>query len=111
MRRSDRRSKRVPEWVLRDVYLLDEGCCIVCGERVSIGELWAFHHVLPKSRWPELRNDSANIVTIHIGCHARHESAFARIKREQLPARTLELAERLGDPGLAYLDRTYPHGT
>jgi len=105
-RKAEVKNKRVPAEVLEAVYRRDNGICIVCG-RVVWNDFP--HHVLPKAKWPELKDDRWNLATIHLSCHANHENASRRIRRDELPAETLEVLAKLDARIQAYVERTYPY--
>lgn len=68
------------------------------------------HHVLPKDDWPDLVQLPDNLVGLCRQCHQRHEMAYRRILRPELPRVALALAEREGPRALAYVERIYPPG-
>lgn len=64
------------------------------------------HHIFPKqkNKWPELKDEPSNIITVCRDCHERHENASKR-----LPRSVCKYAESLPmTPAMeSYLDRTY----
>lgn len=97
---------RVPPAVRLEAGKRQGGRCIVteCDHRGRFD----MHHVLPKDDWPDLVQLPDNVVAICRNCHQRHELAFRRIRRSELPRAALALAEREGPRALAYVERTYP---
>ena len=86
------------------VFHRQDGKCICgCGRRISRFPI-GFHHVLPRSRWPELTNYSLNIVGVYEGCHANHEAGTTRLPRSACV--TVERLD-LSPQQLSFLERTY----
>jgi hypothetical protein len=49
--------------------------CVECGK--SLGNTfkkWFFHHLLPKSKYPQFRHDPLNIVFADLECHSKAET-------------------------------------
>lgn len=87
--------------------------CVVCGERAVQA-----HHAIPKRtirarggpEAGELVGDARNGVPVCTGCHERHEKAFRRIRRRELPAGVIEWAYEQGFGWLIDDPRVYPPG-
>lgn len=47
----------------------DVGYCPLCGKAVAEADEVQVHHVLPVSRYPELRNDRRNMMVVCVACH------------------------------------------
>ena len=73
--------------------------CVVCG-----GCAVDWHHVFPKSKFPQLRDEKTNLIAVCRRCHANHEVAYRRLPRSAI-ARAEGLATT--DAMRSYLDRTY----
>jgi hypothetical protein len=98
-----KRKVKIPAEVRERVAARTDGYCICgCGR-------WAFeiHHVLPEGKFPELAKAESNYVAVNPVCHARHENAFRRLRRDCLPQYVLDLAATDSRYQL-YLERTYP---
>lgn len=96
----------VPADAKREALKRQGGHCLLCSERGYLDP----HHALPKDDWPDLVQLADNLLMLCRGCHANHEHAFRRVRRDELPACVLALAEREGPRALAYIDRIYPKG-
>lgn len=87
-----------------EVWRLDGGRCVGCGEEVPLdADLWVWqaHHALPKQRLRRaglhhLVWDPRNGVTLCKRCHERHESAISRIPGAKLPRRVFAFVLELG---------------
>ena len=88
-----------------EVYNRTNGlCCCGCGRPIAHGPI-GFHHVLPRSRYPELADVPGCIVGVSEICHASHENGSNRLSRTAIICAEDQV---LGAPSMeAYLDRTY----
>jgi 5-methylcytosine-specific restriction endonuclease McrA len=92
--------------IARDGIRLRQGWrCLVCK---ALSVRLEVHHVLPLRLWPEHGTDEANLVALCPQCHARHESAFRRIRYEELPEQVRTWVRTFGGRENLYLERTYP---
>lgn len=111
-RSAPKKRATLPRAARRVVERRSAGRCVVCGrsrrEAARAGDGMHRHHVLPVRQFPELELEPDNLVLTCDPCHDRHERALPRIRREQLPACSLALAERVGSAAAAYVERTYP---
>lgn len=100
----------------REVWELDEGRCVNCGEEVPRdGSMWVWnaHHPVEKQKLPpELRWDPENGVVLCRGCHeGHHDGTTFAVLGQRLPARCRRFAARLGAWAVDVLDRAHPTTT
>jgi 5-methylcytosine-specific restriction endonuclease McrA len=104
LKRGRRKSrKRIPKQLRRDVLELTHGYCFLCQKRPAVH----LHHFLAVQRFPEMEFEQDNLTGMCFDCHMAHENASQRIGWDELPRRTVEWCREVGDPWLAYLERTY----
>lgn len=112
LRSKPRRRETVPEsaaW--REAFVaIGKGRCVVCGKLPARGALHDAHHVVPKrfldelarrsglgpSEAERLRWDVRNGVPACRKDHDRHETAFRRMRLDELPAEAWEFAHEWG---------------
>lgn len=62
-----------PNWKL-DLYKRDNWCCQKCGSSVDL----SIHHLFPKSKYPELKMNRANLITLCQTCHQFYHNWHCR---------------------------------
>jgi hypothetical protein len=75
--------------------------CLVCGTTPS-----HLHHALPKSVWPQHRDNPDVLVPLCYPCHNDWHDGRARVCWEDLPPVTRALIQ--GSAGQEWIDRWYP---
>ena len=84
-------------------YEQQNGCCKQCGERFDIAYM-EMHHILPYSKFPELRTHTDNMVMLCHDCHNEvHNNPFLNIRMMETKAK--ELGINLQD---RYEEKTEP---
>lgn len=85
-------------------YDQQNGCCKMCGERFDIAYM-EMHHILPHSKFPELRKDANNLVMLCHDCHNEvHNNPFINVRMMEAKAKELginlqERYEEKTEPG------------
>lgn len=100
-----------------DTYDLDRGRCVGCRKRLRRkGSTWEWqaHHVLKQQSLRRLGVPAARLrdatftVLLCRACHERHESRFAAIPFDRLPARVVAAVDATGAPAYDLLRRYHP---
>jgi 5-methylcytosine-specific restriction endonuclease McrA len=66
--------------------------CLECGIPIK-NERWSIHHILPKSIYPDLRYEIANVVPLCRSHHSEAESSISYLKMKKYS--TLEQMKRM----------------
>lgn len=91
-KRTDDRGKWLddkPKWIKQQMHEAQGGKCPICGKPFELYEM-ELHHVLPWCRFPELRNNRANIMLLCTRCHHEiHIDPFKNIRMMKQKAEEL----------------------
>lgn len=79
-----------PNWKL-DLYKRDNWCCQKCGSTVDLG----IHHIFSQSRYPELKRNRANLITLCNTCHAYYHNWYC--KRDITKCNPITFLEWMGE--------------
>lgn len=82
---------------MRRRHVEDVGYCPLCGKAVTDPDEVQIHHVLPVSKFPELKDDRRNMMVVCVGCHRDiHIDPWLNIRmmRDKAEALGVRLYER-----------------
>lgn len=88
-----------PNWKL-ELYKRDNWCCQKCGSGVDLG----IHHIFPQSKYPELKRNRANLITLCNTCHQYYHNVYC--KRSIEKCNPLTFLEWLGEE---FVDNNFSH--
>ena len=74
-----RQTKEYKQWQ-QAVYRRDRWTCRDCGKHCKKGDI-AAHHLMDGDKYPELRYDIDNGVTLHLSCHKRRHAEIGLATR------------------------------